>query len=180
MNGNLIGKLKATVLVILMAINALMLIRVWMTVNTSPILRENKISYILPDGFTPEKTKITWDESLPHPSGWVVRYASSGCIFCKLDYEWEYLASQLERLNYRTIILLPNLESQLDDVSIIPKNAQQMAFVKMDWIKQFRFTGTPTVIIFDSNGRVLWHLNGMLKESDYRAAEEIILNNTKE
>ena len=179
MSGNFIGKLKLVVLLILVAINAMMLIRMWSILNTNTILLEKKSSYILPDGFTPERTKITWDESLPPPSGWVVRYASSGCIFCKLDYEWEYLTSLLERLNYRTIILLPSPESQFEYASIIPKNAQQMAFVKMDWKKQFRFTGTPMLIIFDSNGRVLWHRAGMLNESDYWAAKKVIENNAK-
>jgi thioredoxin-related protein len=54
-----------------------------------------------------------------------------------------------------------------------------MAFVKMDWIKQFRFTGTPIIVIFDNNGRVLWHRGGILNEDDYKSAERTIVKNAK-
>ena len=170
------SKLRSTLLVIIMTINAVMLIRVWILANTNAILRDTKATYILPDGYSPDKIKISWNESVPVPSGWAIRYAGSGCIFCKLDYEWEHLAAHLERLNYRTIILLPNVASKYDEVSIIPKNAKQMAFVKMDWLKQFRFIGTPTLIIFNNRGRVIWHRNGMLSEADYIAAKKAIEN----
>ena len=54
-----------------------------------------------------------------------------------------------------------------------------MAYVKMDWIKQFRLSSTPTVVIFDNKGRVLWQRRGMLKDVDYEAAEKIIVKNAK-
>ena len=168
-------KIIIAIVVIAMSVNAFMLIHTWMLMNTNATLRENKASYILPDGFTPEKTKVT--SNAPLPSGWAVRYASSGCIYCKLDFEWENLASQLERRNYRIITILPNASSQFDKDQIIPKNAWQMAYVKMDWIKQFRFLGTPTVIIFDSKGHVLWQCTGMMSSSDYEAAAKAIIKN---
>ena len=156
------------------AFNAFMLISIWTLINTDAILREIKTSYTLPDGFTSTKTKITWDDSLPPPSGWVVRYASAWCIYCNLDFEWDHLASLLEHLNYRIILLPPKEMDQINDVHKFSKNMQQMTFVKMDWIKQFRFTGTPTIAIFDNKGRMLWHHTGMLKDVDYEFVKKIL------
>ena len=175
MKRNIIENLTKIVLVIFIVIDAFMLIRIgFLLKNTDAILRENKTSYILPEGFTPAKTRITWNDS-PPPSGWVVRYARNGCIYCSLDFDWERLVSQLERLNYHTVLLLPKETNKLDEDQIFPKTAQQMAFVRMDWIKQFRFTGTPTVVIFDNNGHVLWRHRGMLKNKDFNEAEKVLL-----
>jgi thioredoxin-related protein len=179
MKKRLIEKIAFALLIVAMAVNAFMLIRIWLFMRHDGILRENKISYILPDGFTPTRAKISWNEALPTSSGWVVRYASTGCIYCRLDFEWERLVPLLERLGYRTTILLPKETDEFEDDKIISENAQQMAFVKMDWIKQFRFTGTPTVIVFDNNGRVLWHHNGMMKNVDYESARSAISNSIK-
>lgn len=179
MKKNLIGKLITVVLIIIMGINAFMLIRLRMVLNTDAVLRENKASYTFPDGFTPEGLKISQDESSVPASGWVVRYASKGCVYCMLDFEWEWLVPQLEQRNYRSIVLLPKEEDRFDEDRIVPRTAQQMAFVKMDWLKQFRFTGTPTVIIFDNKGHVLWSHYGILKEADYKSAEKTIAENVK-
>jgi len=150
-----------------------------MTMTDDSILRENKASYILPDGFTPEINKITWDESISMPSGWVVRYTRKGCHFCALDTEWSRLVSHLDRNNYRTILLLPTDADQYDEDQMFSGNVKQLAFVKMEWVRQFRFTGTPTTIIFDNNGRVLWRQFGMLTEDDYKSAEKAVERHKK-
>ena len=176
---NLVGKLTTVVLLIVMTANACILIHILLLMRTDAVLRENKSSYILPDGLTPEKAKIKWDDSSQTPSGWVVRYTSKGCIYCALDFEWERLVPQLERLNYRTLLLLPKEADQFDEDQIFPESAQQIVFVKMGWIKQFRFTGTPTVVIFDNNGHILWHHRGIMNNNDYNAAEKAIIKNIK-
>jgi len=173
----IIEKLTTTILVIVMTVNTFMVIRIWVLVNTDEkVMQEKKSSYILPEGYTPKKTIITWNDSSSSPSGWVVRYANQGCMYCKLDFEWERLASELDRHNYRTILVLPLNENQYDEDNVIPKTAKQMAFVKTEWIKQFSFRGTPTVVIFDNNGRMIWHRNGMLTEIDYNSAIKAIVN----
>ena len=174
MKEKLIARLTTILLIIIIGINVFILARVWLSINTKAILRETKTLYILPDGITPLKTKISWNESVSVPSGWVVRYASNGCIYCKMDFEWEKLLNLLDRYNYRTIFLLPREADQFDENQIPSKSIQQIAFVKMDWIKQFRFTSTPTVIIFDNNGSVIWHRNGMLNGADYESAKKAI------
>jgi len=179
MKEKIIGKITTAVLVIVIMCNAFMMVRIWLTMRADSFYREKKAEYVLPDGFTPQKIKIAWDESLSPPSGWVVRYAGRGCIYCKLDFEWERLATRLEQLNYRTILLLPNDADKFDEDGIIPWNAQQMAYVSMDWVKQFRFSGTPTVVIFNDSGRVLWHGKGMLSEADYISAEKAVVKNAK-
>ena len=179
MKKKIIEILTVTVLLIVMIINAIMLTHTWQLIHTDSFYREKKATYILPEGFSPIKTRVSWEESLRETSGWVVRYASRGCIYCKLDFEWERLVPLLERLNYRTILLLPNEADQFDEGQVFPETARQMAYVKMDWIKQFRFTGTPIVVIFDNKGRVLWHRSGMLNEVDYKSAEKVVKKNAK-
>ena len=179
MNKKIIRKLIALILTTVMMINVVILIRIRLLMFMDPFYREKKAEYILPEGFAPAKEKISWDESLLEPSGWVVRYVSRECIYCKLDYEWERLVPQLERLNYRTILLLTKEADQLNQDQVVPKSAQQIAFIKMDWIKQFRFNGTPTVVIFDKNGRVLWHHTGIMNIANYKSAENVILKNAK-
>ena len=179
MKENLIGKLATSVLILVIAVNVFILFRIWQMMPMDSFYREKKTEYILPDGFTPEKTKVLQDESSSALSGWVVRYASRGCIFCNLDYEWERLVPVLERNNYRTILLLPNETDQFAESRVLPESAEQMAYVKMDWIKQFRFTGTPTLVIFNNKGRVLWHRTGMLQDVDYESIVKTIENNRK-
>jgi len=174
MKKKLIGKLATTILLIVMAFNAVILIRILLLSENDAIFRESKTFFILPDGFTPAKTKVIWNKSSSTPSGWVVRYVSNGCIYCKMDFEWEKLLNLLDRYNYRTIFLLPREVDQFDENQIPSKSIQQIAFVKIDWIKQFRFTSTPTVIIFDNNGSVIWHRNGMLNGADYESAKKAI------
>jgi len=179
MKGKIVRNISSIVLVTFMVFNAFILIRIWQLISTDSLCREKKAEFILPDGFQPTKTKVSWDETLSAPSGWVVRYASSGCIYCKLDYEWEKLLPFLKSHNYRTLLLLPKIGDQFEEDQIQSENVRQMAYVKMDWIKQFRFTGTPTVVIFDSNGRVLWQHRGILKDADYKSAQKIVLRNKK-
>ena len=179
MKKNYIGIATTAILVILMVINVFLLIRTKILMKDNAVLRENKETYILPDGYTPAAIKAAWDSSSPSPSGWVVRYASNECIYCKLDFEWERLASTIERINYRTTIILPDESYQFNDDAVIPVNAQQIAFVNIEWIRQFRFTKTPVIIVFDNNGRVLWHHVGMLNEDDYKSAEKVIVKNSK-
>jgi len=174
MKRNIIEKTTVAVLIIIISFNAFMLIRIWLLNRDDPLYREKKTEYILPEGFSPEKMKISWDEIFASHSGWVVRYANQGCIYCKLDFEWEHLANYLEKLNYRTIIILPGKTNKFDEDQIVPETAQQMAFVKMDWIKQFRLTGTPEIIIFDNNGRVLWHYEGIMKERNAKSMKKLL------
>lgn len=179
MKEKILERFATAALLIVMLMNVFILTRIWMIMNTDSILRENKATYILPDGFAPEKTKITWDESQSTPSGWAVRYARNGCDFCTSDLEWKRLAEQLERHNYRTIILLPTEAGKVDEDEMFSESAKQMAFIKMEWVKQFRFTGTPTTVIFDNDGRVLWRQFGKLSEADYKSAEKAILKHNK-
>lgn len=172
-------RLLVTALVAVMAVNVVILFRILSLSKIDSFYREKKAEYILPDGFTPEKTKISWEESSPAPSGWVVRYASKGCIYCMLDYEWENLVRQLEPLNFRTILLLPKEADQFDKDKVVPETAQQMSFLKVDWVKQFRFSKTPTVVIFDGDGNVLWHHRGMMNNAHYKSAVKAITRNTK-
>jgi len=152
---NIIGKITLTVLAFAIAVNVFMLVRINLLAHADSLYRERKSEYILPDGLAPTGTKVSWDESSQKPSGWVVRFVSSGCIYCKMDFEWEKLVPLFERYNYRTILLLPRETDQFDEDQIFPETARKMAFVKMDWIKQFRFSGTPTIVVFDNKGRVL-------------------------
>jgi hypothetical protein len=171
-------RLTLMILIIIMATNVFILIRIQMLTNVDTVLREKKVSYVLPyDSYAVEKKKISWDQSASAPMGWVVRYARSGCMYCMLDFEWERLLAMLEHYNYHTIIALPRESGRIANASAISEHVPQMAFVKMDWIKQFRFTATPSVIIFNNEGRILWSHVGMMSDTDYKSAKKAIGNN---
>jgi len=96
-----------------------------------------------------------------------------------LDFEWERLVSLLDRIKYRTIILLPKEIGQFEIDRMTSKTIQQFAFVKMDWIKQFRLLGTFTVIIFDNARHILWRRSVILKEEDYISVKKVLIYNAK-
>ena len=169
----------AIILVVFMVVNAFILLQIYLVTETESLLKEKKLSYVFPDGLTPLKTKAIWSDSTSDLTGLAVRYVSSGCIYCRLDFDWQSLNNILEQLNYRTILLLPSSSERFDDDHIFPNNTQQFAFVKMDWVKQFRFTETPTTLIFNNNGQVIWHNNGMLNNDDYQLAKDAVIKNAQ-
>lgn len=102
--------------------------------------------------------------------GFAVRYASSGCPFSRIDEQWNVLAPKLQERGLQVVVLLPNAQDEFSKDALVPKEAQQEAYVSIEWIKRYRLTLTPTLLIFDAHRRLIWHREGSLRPADTRAA----------
>src|SRR5690348_13550984 len=114
-------------------------------------------------GFSPTGT----DPSLISPiHGWAVRYASRTCPYCSRDTQWKELAPLLEAHGYPIVVLLPQVGDAISDKDMVPSDASQIALVDMNWIKRFRLSVTPSLLIFSRDGRLIWSRQGMLLPDD--------------
>ena len=126
-----------------------------------------------PDGFTSEGMRV---EITPKTQlGWAVRYASPGCEYCREDeHLWSQLSSKLQQLHYQVIVIVPNARDEFPNDSETPKGALQEAFVNMEWIRQFRLSSTPTLLIVDRNQGLIWSRQGTLNPADPSSAVRAI------
>jgi hypothetical protein len=63
-------------------------------------------------------------------------------------------------------VLLPNAAHAFPPFAVVPLGAPQAAYVDVDWIKEYRLTLTPTVLVFDADRHVVWHREGVLRRDD--------------
>jgi len=107
----------------------------------------------------------------PRPrTGWAVRYVSRNCGYSASDSNWPRMASELERLGYPITLLAPRVGDEMLTEKVTPAGTRQAAFVSIDWIKSFQLTMTPTLLVFDSHGQLIWHHEGTLAPRDIDAA----------
>jgi hypothetical protein len=92
----------------------------------------------------------------------VLRYASKNCGYCQRDLVWPRLAEAMRVKGVRVAVLLPRAAEAFDSLTLVPRSAPQVAFVSTEWLKQFRLTTTPTVMLFNSVGDLIWAQQGML------------------
>ena len=73
-------------------------------------------------------------------------------------------------MGYRVIVVVPTARDEYPNNTETPIGAQQESYINMEWIKQFRLTMTPTLLIFDPHQGLIWSHQGMLEPSDQTAA----------
>jgi hypothetical protein len=120
-----------------------------------------------PSGFRSDGTRI--DLSMAR-KGWAVRYAGESCPFCAKDTQWNVLANRLQDMGIEPIVLLPSPQDEFRKTHLVPEGIPQEAYVDMEWVKHFRLTMTPTLLLFDNHQRLIWQRQGMLDPSDTSAA----------
>jgi hypothetical protein len=124
---------------------------------------------IPPDGFTSNDLKA--DVNTSGKPGWIVRYTALGCEYCQADEPmWRRLSSELRKLGYQVIVIVPTTRDEYPSDSKTLVGAQQESLVNVGWIKQFRLNVTPTLLIFDTNRGLIWSHQGMLGEHDVESA----------
>jgi hypothetical protein len=124
-----------------------------------------------PVGFRRDGTRIDVSSAR---KGWVIRYAGNGCKFCLQDTQWKNLAGNLQHAGFDVIVLLPGPQEEFPKNHLVPEGAPQEAFIDSEWIKHFRLLVTPTVLLFDSHQRLIWHRQGMLGSSDVSSALDAV------
>jgi hypothetical protein len=129
-----------------------------------------------PGGYSAAGERIS--PSGPAGRGWVVRYASPSCEFCRADEaQWSILKSQLIAKGYQIYALSPSLHDAYSDRATELAGETQIPFVDVDWIKNARFRGTPITLLLDARGRVIWTHTGTLEIDDQKAATRADLLN---
>jgi thioredoxin-related protein len=76
------------------------------------------------------------------------------------------LAEELKKMGYQIIIVVPAPENEYSNNSQIPQGAPQESYVDMEWVKQFRLTVTPTLLVFDHAKGLIWSHEGVLDNGD--------------
>ena len=103
-------------------------------------------------------------------AGLAVRYASKNCPFSIRDVGWEALGPTLLTRGLQIAVLTPLAELGFSKTALVPTGALQAAFINADWVNQYRLTLTPTLLVFDAEGNLIWHREGTLTQADVRAA----------
>lgn len=121
-----------------------------------------------PDGYTSSASMV----SIPTAgSGWAIRYASKDCQFCRADEpQWKLLSTELQRRGYRVIVVVPDAKEEYSPDAPSLAGAQQEAYVNIAWIKQFRLSVTPTLLLFAPNQTLIWAHEGALGAADRDSA----------
>lgn len=111
--------------------------------------------------------------------GFAIWYASRTCPYCKRDYQWDKLASQLQIDGVPIAILLPAAGFGFSYLETRPLGADQVAFVDAAWLKRYPLSVTPTLLIFDRKGQLIWYKWGVLTEEDRRNALAAVAKSQK-
>jgi hypothetical protein len=122
-----------------------------------------------PDGYTSKGMRVGIASG--KQSGWVVRYSAKGCEFSrKDDLLWNKLESKIRDMGFQVIVTVPSAKDEYPNDSEALGGALQETYVNIAWIKQFRLRVTPTLLIFDFTGRLIWSHQGMLGPNDPKSA----------
>jgi hypothetical protein len=125
-----------------------------------------------PDGFTAKGVRVGIVPG--RRAGWAVRYAANRCVYCRRDNTtWNRLAAELQRLGYQVIDVVPSAKDHYPN-DAAPRGAPQEAYVSVKWIRRFRLTVTPTLLIFGPDQRLIWSRQGMLYPADPKSAVRVI------
>ncbi len=113
--------------------------------------------------------------------GWVVRYASTKCEFCRADEaQWSALKSLVINAGYHIYYISPDgMNSYMDRPAEQPTETQ-ISFVDIDWMKRYRLTGTPTTLLFNNCGNLIWAHTGTMSAVDQQDVSRALTEANKE
>ena len=107
--------------------------------------------------------------------GWVLRFASIRCHYCKKDEAfWSPLSKKLRDMGYKLIMVSPTAADAYPHEYEMSSGALQEAFLDMDSIRSLRLTMTPTLLIFDRRHGLIWSHNGTLDATSSAAALQVV------
>jgi hypothetical protein len=107
-------------------------------------------------------------------AGLAVWYGSSRCPYCRKDEEWRRLAPALQQRGVRVLILLPSIADAFSEEEPLLRSAQQVAYINAEWLRRYPLSVTPTLLIFDTDQRLIWHRYGMLRPADVKTVLGIV------
>jgi len=80
--------------------------------------------------------------------------------------QWHPLSTTLQQLGYQVIILVPAAKDEYPKGAETPVGAPQESYVNLEWIRKFRLTKTPTLLIFNPRQELIWAHQGVLSSND--------------
>ena len=115
----------------------------------------------------------------PAGQGWAVRYTTPACPASHADEkQWGSLKAQLLSRGYRIYTIPPNTD--------LPAHARpstdetQLMFVDVGWMRRYRLPGTPTLLLFNGRGQLIWTHAGTISHDDAKSAlSAVFWNNEK-
>jgi hypothetical protein len=121
------------------------------------------------DGYSAASTKIA--VGFAPTRGWAVRYASQTCEYCRADEpQWSRLKSRLLENGYRIYVIPPNAQGAYPEGASAIFGTTQIPYVSVGWIKQYRLVGTPTTLLFNGSGKMIWAHLGEISRFDQESA----------
>ena len=122
-----------------------------------------------PEGYSADGMVV--NSSTGMTKGWIVRYASQACKVCATDrVQWRNLRSALLEKGYRVYVILPTAGDAYPNGSSDIENSTQILYPSIEWIKRYRLTATPTTLLFNSRGEMIWSHLGKISQEDQKAA----------
>ena len=104
----------------------------------------------------------------------LIRYASRTCGYCARDTVWPRLAEAMRLKGVSVAVLLPRAAEGFDPAALVPAQVPQVAFVSMEWMKRYRLTVTPTAMLFNRAGKLVWAQHGMLRPDSIASALRVL------
>ena len=106
----------------------------------------------------------------------LIRFATPRCKYCREDLpSWNYLAKAAALRGCSVTSVLPMYEEPMKEY---PGHDQPegdtVVFPSPSFAKDTRFRMTPTTIICDKGGQVLWIKNGIMSDADRASAVNVL------
>jgi hypothetical protein len=122
-----------------------------------------------PGGYNLSNVRLTVNSNAQ--TGWAVRYASRFCKFCQKDEpKWQSLKSHLASNSYLIFTIPVTAAESYPEHASALSGTSQISYVDVEWIKRYRLSATPTTLIFNRSGKIIWTHAGTMTDDDEKSA----------
>jgi thioredoxin-related protein len=80
------------------------------------------------------------------------------------------LKSQLVKKGYRIYRIPPTWDESYSNSAPEVASETQISYVDVSWMKWYRLTSTPTTLLFDGHGKLIWSHIGTMDKDDQKSA----------
>jgi glutaredoxin len=113
-------------------------------------------------------------------TGYVVRYTSAHCPYCKRDESaWLELAHIFQKHGFSVIKLVP----RSTDAHVFRGGSStyppEISFISTAWLERVRLDVTPAIVAVSAHGIVIWSHKGTLAPDDIAAATQAVAQGTR-
>lgn len=162
-------------LVIIMASDIALLVYVWNGTQPSKLSEwlfrdpADTTSNCPPSGYSATGERVATPARAKH--GWVIRYATPRCEHCRSDeVRWSSLKAHLIKYGYQIYAIPPSATESYPANAPELADEAQISFVEPEWMKRYLFLATPTTVLFNSHGKVIWSHVGEMNQAELKSA----------